>query len=175
MSVAARTVRGMSMIGQYLRLAPAELERASRDPDWAAEHAHDLYGRDDAAAAARVHETDKAWNALDFLLTRRGFPVDVVFGEADMPWPAGSDWGYGPPRLLTAERVRAAVDALEAHAPDALADGVAPADLAAANVYPQIVWERGEELDWVVSHWAYLATYLRAAAREGDALLLWIS
>ncbi|WP_331718542.1 YfbM family protein (plasmid) [Streptomyces virginiae] len=86
------------MIGQYLRLTPAELERASLDPDWAAEYAHELYDRDDAAADARVHETDKASHALDFLLKRRGFPVDVVFGEADMPWPEGEDWGYGPPR-----------------------------------------------------------------------------
>ncbi|MGW2041242.1 DUF1877 family protein [Streptomyces virginiae] len=165
----------MSMIGKYLRLAPTQLERASRDPDWAAEHAHGLYARDDAAAAARVHETDKAWHALDFLLTRRGFPVDVVFGEADMPWPAGRDWGYGPPRLLTADRVRAAADALDAHAPDVLADGVTPADLAAANIYPQTVWERGEDPAWVGSHWAALAAYLRAAARDGDALLIWIS
>ncbi len=163
------------MIGSYLRLTPAEVERASHDPDWAAEYAHSLYDRDDAAAAARLYETDKAWNALDFLLTRRGFPVDVVFGEADMPWPAGQDWGYGPPRLLPADRVRAAAEALDAHAPDVLAEGVTPADLAAANVYPQIVWERGEEPDWVVAHWEGLAAYLRAAARDGDALLVWIS
>ncbi|MFF9070149.1 YfbM family protein [Streptomyces sp. NPDC014891] len=165
----------MSMIGHYLRLTPAELERALQEPGWAAEHAHAQYGGDEAAAEARVHETDKAWHALDFLLGRRGFPVDVVFGEADMPWPEGEDWGYGPPRLLTADRVRAAVDALEAHAPDSLTDGVTPADLAAAEVYPQIVWERGEEPDWVAAHWADLAKYLRAAAREGDAILLWIS
>ncbi|MYS06097.1 DUF1877 family protein [Streptomyces sp. SID6041] len=76
---------------------------------------------------------------------------------------------------LTAERVRVAVAALEAHAPDSLTDGVTPADLADANVYPQIVWERGEEPDWVAAHWADLANYLRAAAREGDAMLLWIS
>ncbi|KJK53891.1 MULTISPECIES: YfbM family protein [unclassified Streptomyces] len=167
----------MSMIGQYLRLTPAELDRASRDPDWAAEHAHGLYDRDDPAARSRVHETDKAWHALDFLLTRRGFPVDVVFGEAAMPWPEGQDWGYGPPRLLTADRVRAAADALDdpAYAPDVLADGVSPADLAAANVYPQIVWERGEEPAWVASYWAALGAWLRTAARDGDALLVWIS
>ncbi len=162
------------MIGQYLRLTPAELNRALSDPDWVAEHAHGLYDTDAPAAAARLHETDKAWHALDFLLARRGFPVDVVFGEADMPWPEGHDWGYGPPRLLTADRVRAAADALDAHAPEVLTDGVTPGDLAAANVYPQIVWERGEEPDWVAAHWAALALYLRAAAREGDALLLWI-
>ncbi|MEU6312196.1 YfbM family protein [Streptomyces sp. NPDC047014] len=165
----------MSMIGNYLRLGPAELERALRDPDWAAGHARGLYEREDAAAAARVHETDKAWNALDFVLTRRGFPVDVVFGEEDMPWPAGHDWGYGPPRLLAADRVRAAASALAAHNPDTLTSGVTPADLAAANVYPQAIWERGEDPDWVASHWLSLGHYLRAAAREGDALLIWIS
>ncbi|WP_079001902.1 YfbM family protein [Streptomyces sp. AS58] len=137
----------MSMNGQYLRLAPAELERALHDPDWAAELAHPPHDTGAPAAAARVQETDKAWHGLNFLLTRRGFPVDVVFGEADMPWPAGHDWGYGPPRLLTADRVRAAVDALDAHAPDTLTNGVTPGDLAAADIYPQIVWERGEEPD----------------------------
>lgn len=71
--------------------------------------------------------------------------------------------------------MRAAADALDAHSPDGLADGVAPADLAAANVYPQTVWERGEDPAWVGSHWAALAAYLRAAARDGDALLIWIS
>ncbi|MFE5535445.1 hypothetical protein [Streptomyces sp. NPDC056492] len=38
-----------------------------------------------------------------------------------------------------------------------------------------LIWERGGEADWVAAHWADLARYLRAAAREGDALLLWIS
>ncbi|AWZ10776.1 MULTISPECIES: YfbM family protein [unclassified Streptomyces] len=165
----------MSMNGQYLRLTPAELERALHDPDWASRYAHASYESDDQVASARVHETDKAWNALDFLLQRRGFPVDVVFGEADMPWPEGHDWGYGPPRLLTADRVRVAADALDAHGPDVLTSGVTPADLAGANVYPQTVWDRGEEPDWIAAHWAALGPYLRAAADEGDALLLWIS
>ncbi|MGW4508243.1 YfbM family protein [Streptomyces sp. NPDC004436] len=165
----------MSMIGKYLRLAPAELERALRDPDWAAEHRSALSGADGLRAAGRLHTTDRAWRALDFLLSRRGFPVDVVFGEEDLPWPAGHDWGYGPPRLLGAERVRAAVDALDDHAPDALAEGVTPADLAAAKVYPQTAWERGEEPDWAVAHWAALAPFLRSAARQGDALLVWIA
>ncbi|MFE2477743.1 DUF1877 family protein [Streptomyces sp. NPDC059389] len=144
-------------------------------PALAAEHARALYDRDDAAATARVHETDKAWHALDFLLNRRGFPVDVVYGEADMPWPEGEDWGYGPPRILTADRVRAAADALENHTPDTLTEGVTPADLVVANIYPTVIWEGGEEADWVAAHWADLARYLRVAAREGDALLLWIS
>ncbi|MFB7054131.1 DUF1877 family protein [Streptomyces vinaceus] len=82
---------------------------------------------------------------VDFLLNRRGFPVDVVYGEADMPWPQGEDWGYGPPRILTADRVHAAAEALEDHTPDALAGGVTPTDLAAANIYPTTIWERGEE------------------------------
>ncbi len=175
LSVSVPRVWVMSMIGRYLRLTRDEFERACQDPRWAAEHARALYDRDDAAATARVLETDKAWHALDFLLNRRGFPVDVVYGEADMPWPEGEDWGYGPPRILTADRVRAAVDALDDHAPDILAEGVTPTDLAAANIYPTAIWERGEEADWVAAHWADLAKYLRAAAREGDAMLLWIT
>jgi len=47
-----------------------------------------------------------------------------------------------------------------------------PADLAAAEIYPTIVWERGEPLDEVTAHYEALVTYFRAAAREGDGVLL---
>ncbi|MEU2395541.1 DUF1877 family protein [Streptomyces sp. NPDC007369] len=48
-------------------------------------------------------------------------------------------------------------------------------DLAAADVYPVVVWERGEPLEWVADCYRELALFFRAAARDGDAVLMWIS
>ncbi|MGA4981759.1 DUF1877 family protein [Streptomyces cellulosae] len=72
------------------------------------------------------------------------------------------------------DRVRAAADALAVTPSARLTEGVTPADLAAAEIYPTIVWERGEPLDEVTAHYEALVTYFRAAAREGDGVLLWI-
>ncbi|MFD0266795.1 DUF1877 family protein [Streptomyces sp. NPDC127106] len=56
-----------------------------------------------------------------------------------------------------------------------LVDGVTPQDLAAADVYPVVVWERGEPLEWVADHYRQLARFFRVAARDGDAVFMWIS
>ncbi|MCZ7416891.1 MULTISPECIES: YfbM family protein [unclassified Streptomyces] len=166
----------MSMIGKLARLTPAELDRAIREPDWALEFVCQL---DDAEldqrpepSAARCHETDKLWNALDFLLRRIDFPVDVVHGEEEIP--GAGDWGYVPPRYLTPQRVRVAATALGRTPPERLIENVSPADLAQAGVYPSLVWERGESLDVVTSHYRVLVPFFQAAARDGHAVLVWI-
>ncbi|MEU1266523.1 DUF1877 family protein [Streptomyces cellulosae] len=85
----------------------------------------------------------------------------------------GHDRGVRAPHCLTPDQVRAAADAATASA--RLTEGVTPADLAAAEIYPTIVWERGEPLDEVTAHYEALVTYFGAAARDGDGVLLRIS
>ncbi|GAA2463097.1 YfbM family protein [Streptomyces lavendulocolor] len=166
----------MSMIGEYARLTPAELERVVRDPYWAQAHVNELIEAElDArpeVSEARCHDIDKAWHALDFLLRRVDFPVDIVHGEEEVP--GVEDWGYGRPRLLSPERVRAAAERLTATPHESLVEGVHPADLAEADIYPTIVWERGESLDYVTSHYQALVPFFQAAADAGDAMLIWL-
>ncbi|MEU9110949.1 YfbM family protein [Streptomyces sp. NPDC048483] len=166
----------MSMIGEYARVTAAELDRATGDPEWALKL---VTGRMEAEAdagtepgRARCLDIDKAWDALGFLLRRTGFPVDVVHGEEAIA--DAEDWGYGPPRYLTPEQVRTAAGAMAGTSGEGLTSGVAPAELAAAEVYPVIVWERGEPLDYVAGHYERLRLFLRAAADEGDAVLIWL-
>lgn len=73
------------------------------------------------------------------------------------------------------DRVRTAAEAFVATPPARLTEGVTPADLAAAGIYPTIVRERGEPLDVVTAHYGALVPYFRAAARDGDGVLLRIS
>ncbi|MYT16238.1 protein of unknown function (DUF1877) [Streptomyces sp. SceaMP-e96] len=164
------------MTGEYARVTPAELDRALGDPEWALKL---VSGRMEAEAAqrpepalARCLDIDKAWDALGFLLRRTSFPVDIVHGEEAVP--DADDWGYGPPRYLTPEQVRGAAEALAGISAESLTAGVGPADLAAAEVYPVIVWERGEPLDYVSAHYELLRPFFRAAADAGDGMLMWL-
>ncbi|MFE2110842.1 YfbM family protein [Kitasatospora sp. NPDC059463] len=166
----------MSMIGRYLRLSAGELERALREPEWALEFVEELDGAADGARAgggwARLHETGRAWQALDFLLRRREFPVDLVHGEGELP--GADDWGHGPPSLITPERVRLAAGVLAGLDPGRLTEGVTAADLAGARVYPQGLWAEEDSLHLVTAEYRALADFLRAVATRRHGVLVWI-
>lgn len=173
------------MNGNWLRVAPDELERAKTDLAWAYELA--MTARDDNAE--RWTATDKAWNGLDFLLDRLGFEVPLVLGaEAFVELPdvePGSeemsdflencedDWGYGAPSYLTPFQVRAAAAGLAALTEDDLVCGVDPQELNRAEIYPG-TWERLGELAWVAHYLPGVRGYFAAAAKDGDAVICWL-
>jgi hypothetical protein len=169
------------MYGEWLRVTPADLERAKGDLAWLQDRAEEISeteyddGRD--VARCRSFSTDKTWHALDYLLDRHGFPVSIVFGEeafVDDPEDPAADWGYGPPRYLTPERVQAAATALAPLTGEDLIAGVDQADLHRDGVYPSI-WDRPDELPWAVCHVPDVKVYFEAAAKAGDAVVCWIS
>lgn len=164
----------MSMIGEYLRVTPAELERAVEDPDWALELAEQVQDTEEetepSVAEARHFSTYKCWDMLGFLFRRAGFPVDVVHGEEPL---TEEDWGYGPPKYLPVERARLAAEALGRVSYDDLVQGVDPAELTRAEVYP-LIWDGAETLEWARSWYVSLVTFFSAAARTGDAVLVWL-
>ncbi|MFJ9416184.1 YfbM family protein [Streptomyces sp. NPDC101227] len=166
----------MSMIGEYARVTAAELDRATGDPEWALKLVSGWWETAGEEAQepdeARCLDIDKAWDALGFLLRRAGFPVDVVHGEEAIA--DAEDWGYGPPRYLAPARVRVAADAMAELSGASLVSGVAPAELAEAEVYPVIVWQRGESLDYVSEHYERLRLFFRAAADDGEGMLIWL-
>lgn len=75
----------MSMIGEYLRVTAAELDRAIQDPDWALDFVEEVQDAEEktepAPAEARHFSTYKTWDVLRFLLARAEFPVNVIHGE----------------------------------------------------------------------------------------------
>ncbi|MFJ1567794.1 YfbM family protein [Streptomyces erythrochromogenes] len=164
----------MSMNGEYLRVTPAELERALKDPEWALDLADEIRdaqeGSAPAPAGARHFTTQQTWHLLGFLLQRSAFPVDIVHGEETL---ATDDWGYGPPRYLTPDRVRLAADALQQTTYDQLIQGVDPFELVKAEVYPQI-WDSPASLEWARDLFTPLADLFRDAASGGHAMLIWI-
>ncbi|QFZ72965.1 DUF1877 family protein [Streptomyces fagopyri] len=164
------------MIGEYVRLTPAELDRAVRDPDWALEFIHELIeaGADETGGASqsRCLDIDKAWDTLGFLLRRIEFPVDIVHGEEEIP--GAEDWGYGPPRYLPPERVHAAAAALGEVPTDALVRGVTEEEPAQADLYPNIAGEGLQWLKYVTHQYEALMPFFQAAAAAGDAIVIWL-
>lgn len=173
-------LRDVSMIGNWLRVTPAELAKAREDLDWAYELAQ---GAQDTESS-RLYELGKAWHAFDFLLERHGFSVPIVIGAESFvdtsddefdedAEDADTDWGYGPPSYLTPEQVATAATELAALTEEALTRGVDPAELTRAEIYPS-VWDRPGELDWIVHHLAYVRKFFAAAAKSGDGIICWI-
>ncbi|MEU5250865.1 YfbM family protein [Streptomyces longwoodensis] len=163
----------MSMIGEYLRVTAAELDQAIHDPDWALDFVQEVQDAEEesetAPAGTRHFSTYKAWDMLRFLLARAEFPVNVIHGEE----PFAEDWGYGPPRYLRPERVRLAAKALRATAYTQLINGVDPAELTSAEVYP-LGWTEPGALEWGRQWYDGLTQFFEAAAGMDDAVLVWL-
>ncbi|WP_344621153.1 DUF1877 family protein [Dactylosporangium salmoneum] len=156
------------MISVHVRLRPRELEHLRElldsEPAAAREYASSL--RD---AGQRGLDVDKAWAALDRLLTRREAPV-VVFGGGEAL--STHEWGYDAPRLLDPDSVAEAARFLAATPFVSLAGDDALEVLDASGVYPGI-WDEDWALDYLSYHYARLATLFRAAATAREPILTW--
>jgi len=164
----------MSMIGEYARVTPQELDQILRDPQWGQDFVDGLceaYPGEGGAAGQRVLDVDKAWNGIWYLLNAvGGAPVDVVGGGEQV---SDDDWGYGPARYLTADDVRAAAAYLRETTWEALASHFDPAHLQAADIYPAI-WDDPHALDYLRENFQCLVAFFAAAATVGDAIVLWL-
>ena len=117
-------------------------------------------------------DLDKAWHGLHFLLTGSPYDSTPPLGAAIMGgYPFGEDAGYGPPRLLdppgTAEvaRALAVIDVPSLH------DRFDPAELARADVYPQI-WDEEEVFDdYLAPSYEDLKGFYAYAAEHGLGVL----
>lgn len=173
------------MNGNWLRVSPAELERATTDLGWA----YQLAGQERAAESERWSCTDKAWHGLDFLLHRLGFEIPVVLGaESFVELPdvepdsdemfdflenLEDDWGYGPPSYLTPAQVSAAAEQLAELTEEDLIRGVDPAELTEAEIYPNF-WDEQDQLPWIAHYLPSARTYFAAAAKNGEAVICWL-
>lgn len=164
----------MSMNGEYLRVTPAELDRALKDPEWALDLSEEIQDAQEesesAPAEARHFTTHQTWHLLGFLLQRSAFPVDIVHGEEPLDT---DDWGYGPPKYLTPDRVQLAADTLQQTTYDQLIQDVDPSELTKAEIYPQI-WDSPASLDWARDLFTPLTEFFRGAAFTGHAMLIWL-
>jgi hypothetical protein len=160
------------MYGEWLRVTPDELTEVGTDLTASYQRVMEMDEREPGSAKGRRFGSDKTWHALQYLLRRRDFPVDIVEGEHR--FESTTEWGYGPPMYLTPAEVRDAAAALAGLSPGDVLAGVDASDLVANDIYPS-VWDRPGELDWAVCYLPDTAAFFEAAATAGDAVICWIS
>jgi len=117
----------------------------------------------------------KSWHCLHFLLTGRaegpdGTPLgDAILGGAEIGGEE-TDTGYGPPRALSANRVKSVAEALNAFPIDQKMQHFDSQAADKAGIYvPQ---HGAEELK---EYFVNLRNFYDDAARRGNAVLLWIA
>ncbi|MFD5564781.1 DUF1877 family protein [Kitasatospora griseola] len=153
----------MSTLGSQLRLSAADLACAVEQPGWGEEFRDEQAEREELRAPSErcLHETGPARDEPAVLLGRFDLPADLVHG--DRPRPGAEGRGYGPPRLLTPERV-AAVERR-------LAD--LPFDVLAADLDPAALGDDDPHaLDRLAAEYAALRTFLARTACYRHGLLV---
>ncbi len=166
----------MSMITEYVRLRPKELAELRRllteKPYDAYEYAGDLaMGDEDEEISSRGMDTDKAWAGLQYLLAKLDPPVDIIGGGVPI---TDEEWGYDSPRLLAADEVAEAARFLSETPFALLAQHYDPAELSAAEIYPQM-WHEEWALSYLEENFTSLVALFRAAAADHEPILVWMS
>ena len=164
----------MSMIGNYLRIPGEELERLREDPSDIVDVLYPDDGNGDHPDGRHL-DIDKSWHAIQFLLTAepwQGKPPlqDAVMGGTEL---GDEDVGYGPARGLSPGQVRSVATAISAISGEQLWSRFDEGKFAAAEIYPQGWSADGKE--YVLGYYEALQGFFAAAARDGDAMILYLS
>lgn len=162
------------MIGEYIRLAPDDFEKALSDAEWARDLIDELLeaGDDGHAADARLMDVDKAWHGLALVLDRAGVSTALVFGDGQVP--GADDWGYGPPASLSPGRVAELAAVLGALDRQKAVDAVPAQDFAEAEIYPQGLWDEPGSRQYLAGYLEQLTVFFVEAADAGMGVLVWL-
>jgi hypothetical protein len=163
----------MSMIGNYLRVSAKQLEEIHREPSGIMNL---LYPKGETDHATGTHlDIDKAWHAIQFLLTGEpwGGPPplqNAVLGGTEL---GDEDVGYGPARALAPDEVQAVSIALAAIPSEQLWSRFDAKKFVEAEIYPQGL--SSDDRDYILQHYDALRAFFSDAARSGDAIILYLN
>ncbi|MFD8912318.1 YfbM family protein [Streptomyces sp. NPDC059575] len=165
----------------YVRLTPAELQRASSDPSWAQERIDELgdaWAEEDPLPPEKApyFSIEKSWHKLHYLMAaHRGIPVDVIHGGVELPLE--DDMDYGPARYLSSGDVARASDFLATTPFGELARHYDLAAMRSAEIYlvPDSEAEVPSDLDALRHRYEELSRFFSAAATAGDVVVLMLA
>jgi hypothetical protein len=167
----------MGMIGKFAALPPDTFAALRADPDALDAYLYSEDGDDPDLAHPECDFLDvgKLWHGLHFVLTGAEGEADPPLGLAVLGGEeCGKDTGYGRPRFLSADQVRAVATALDRPSVEAALAGYLPADLDAAKIYPRD-WRANPERMRELAEWlGYLVAFYREAAEQGKVVIKYI-
>jgi hypothetical protein len=177
----------MSVIGEYARLDPEDLEQCRSNPDWL----HALWEK--KIASAEVLEVDKAWDAIGWLLAHvvaptpehqpvgAGFqlirsPAALVTGEGGTTEPFLRST-YGPAKSLSVEQVSTLSHWLGNVSSNALRQAYDGKAMNTENVYPQIWFQEGPRAfeEYLLPYFESLRAFVARAAEAKQPILVFFS
>lgn len=163
----------MSIIGNLLRLTPAQLAWLLDDPGQTHAFVHGIVMAELRAAPvsperARSLCVEKSWHAISMLLGRVDFPIDFFAPGVGADLGEESDDGTDR-RYLSAEQVQLAADWFTLTTFDELVGDLDPAD-PDTKVY-WVHWDEPWQVGMVRDHFDELVRFVTAAAHDGDAIL----
>jgi hypothetical protein len=123
-------------------------------------------------------DLDKAWHGIHYVLTGSAdagaAPLDFLLEGGR--YVGDEEIGYGPPWAFTSAETKNIADALSAVTDDQIAARYDPRAMAAAGVYPEKLWDRGDTSGEAFRYLTEYLTILRATVAEavgrGHGLLL---
>ena len=167
----------MGMIGYFVRLPDQDLNALFKDPKSIRSV---LYPRDRSSARAPEKlDVDKAWQGIHWLLTGTAWEGDgptafIIQGGEQV---GDVDMGYGPARGFSTAEVREIATALEGLSTEILHARFDPEAMDADDIYPSGIWvaEGDEAFEYLDSYFEQLKDFVLEAAKEGEAMLVYIS
>ena len=163
----------MSMIGNFLRISPAQLDALLAAPDQISSFLYNEEYRDDPTAEHL--DIDKSWQLIHFLLTgdpwQGPYPFcavvlgGIVLGQEDV--------GYGPARYLRPEEVQEIAAAVSEVSEAELWRRFDAKRALKADIYPQC-WTDADS-EYILGNFSEMKRFYAAAARSGQAVLQYIN
>lgn len=149
---------------QFLTAAPGLVEAVAFPPD------------DVGANLGAEMEIGEAWQAVNFLLTGDPWEADRPLGNAVLGGqPMGDfDPGYGPVRSLTPEEVFDTAISLAALSCEELVSRFDVEAFRDAEIYPEGWTGSPADRDFIAAAYEKLVDFFQTAAREGEAMLLFL-
>lgn len=168
----------MSMMGEYRRLSPGQLQglqdALQGNPEAVGDFLHPeerSYDKPDPQL-----KIERAWHGIEFLLYGEegsSSVLNVVMGGTAI----GDEGGYGPARYLLPEQVKEASQALGGLSKNELRKRFDPAAFEAAHIYPR-GWTVGEPdaaFEWLWGKFVAVRDFFQEVARCNDVMLMYLS
>ena len=172
-----REVRHKGLAGWLLRLTPIRVYEV--DPDAVAPK------REQADASERHLDLDKGWHPLHFLLTGTAWEGAepecylVRGGEEFVDRLDSDDTGYSSIRALTVSDVRRFAASLNTVSADTLRQRFDVQKMIDLDIYPKPRTKQSSsregELEHLVELFEHLRTFVEQSARDGQALIVYVT
>ena len=165
----------MSMIGNFVRVTPQQLDSFLADSSLLENHIYD----DDVEGLLDI---DKNWDILNYTITgyklvdsdKASAPLKyVIFGGQTID--DAQDLGCGPAQYLPAAQVQEVSAALDAISIDEFKKRYVAAANDSEGVYPEVWTDDDETAQIVAEEFELLKAFYAEAARNGMAVVGWLT